>query len=154
MYLLDTNHCSLIIFGNSVVIAKMEFVGLTNVAISAITEGELLYMAENSTSVDDNLAFVEEFTKDMPVYNVTSETSRIYAKLKARIMDRFAPKEQSKRRKTQMHQLGIGENDLWIAAIAIEDSLTIVSTDRDFQRIQQAWDFPLENWHNLSEGEL
>jgi tRNA(fMet)-specific endonuclease VapC len=142
MYLLDTNHCSSIIFGDSVIVAKMESVGIANVAISSITEGELLYMAENSTLVADNLAIVENFTKAIPVYNVTSETSRIYAKLKTRVMDRFAPKERNKRRKIRMHQLGIDENDLWIAAIAIEDYLTIVSTDRDFQRIREAGDFP------------
>ncbi|BAZ28151.1 PilT protein domain protein [Cylindrospermum sp. NIES-4074] len=61
MYLLDTNHCSSIIFGNLTVITKVESIGISNVAISAITEGELLYMAENSTSVVDNLAIIEEF---------------------------------------------------------------------------------------------
>jgi tRNA(fMet)-specific endonuclease VapC len=149
IYLLDTNHCSSIIFGNLSVIAKVESIGISNVAISAITEGELLYMAENSTSVVDNLAIIEEFLEDMPVYDVNSNTSRIYAKLKAKIMDCFGPKERKKRRKIRIHELGISENDLWIASIAIENYLTIVSADRDFQRIQQAWDFPLENWHDL-----
>jgi tRNA(fMet)-specific endonuclease VapC len=149
MYLLDTNHCSSIIFGNLTVITKVESIGISNVAISAITEGELLYMAENSTSVVDNLAIIEEFLEDMPVYDVNSNTSRIYAKLKAKIMDCFAPKERKKRRKTRIHELGISENDLWIASIAIQNYLTIVSADRDFQRIQQAWDLPLENWHDL-----
>jgi len=152
MYLLDTNHCSSIIFGNSAVIAKLNSITITNVAISAITVGELLYMAENSTSVIANLAIIEEFIEDMPVYDINSNTSRIYAELKAKVMDCFAPKEKNKRRKTRMHELGIGENDLWIASTAIQNSLTIVSVDRDFQRIQQAWDFPLENWHDLSGG--
>ncbi|BAY01032.1 PilT protein domain protein [Anabaena cylindrica PCC 7122] len=44
IYLLDTNHCSSIIFGDSTItiITKTESVGIGNVAISAITEGELL----------------------------------------------------------------------------------------------------------------
>ncbi|MTJ50290.1 type II toxin-antitoxin system VapC family toxin [Dolichospermum sp. UHCC 0259] len=152
MYLLDTNHCSSIIFGDSTVIRKIESIGIANIAISAITEGELLYMAENSTSIVDNLAIVEEFLEDIPVYDVNSDTSRIYAKLKAKIMDCFGPKERKKRRKARIHELGISENDLWIAAIAIENYLTVVSADRDFQRIQQAWDFPLENWHDLLDS--
>ncbi|MFM6197596.1 MAG: PIN domain-containing protein, partial [Dolichospermum sp.] len=68
-----------------------------------------------------------------------------------KIMERFAPKERNKRRKTKITDLGIGENDLWIAATAIENNLIVISCDRDFQKIQQAWDFPLENWHNLLE---
>ncbi|GCL36392.1 MULTISPECIES: hypothetical protein [Sphaerospermopsis] len=35
---------------------------------------------------------------------------------------------------------------------AIENYLTVVSADTDFQRIQQAWDFPLENWHDLLDS--
>lgn len=152
MYLLDTNHCSSIIFNDQTVIARVEAIGISNIAISAITEGELLYMAENSVSKTDNLVIITEFLEDMPVYDVDRGTSRIYAKLKAKIMDRFASKERNKRRKTQMHELGIGENDLWIASTAIQNKLIVVSADRDFQRIQQAWNFSLENWHDLLEN--
>ncbi|BAY01033.1 type II toxin-antitoxin system VapC family toxin [Anabaena sp. PCC 7938] len=109
-------------------------------------------MAENSTLIVDNLAIIEELLEDIPVYDVNSDTSRIYAKLKAKIMDCFAPKDRKKRRKIRIHELGISENDLWIATTAIENYLTVVSADRDFHRIQQAWDFPLENWHDLLDS--
>ena len=57
----------------------------------------------------------------------------IYAKLKAKIMDKFAPKERNKRRKTKITDLGIGENDLWIAATAIENNLIVVYRISKFQ---------------------
>jgi tRNA(fMet)-specific endonuclease VapC len=147
MYLLDTNHCSAIIFGDPVVITNVTEAGVANLAISAITEGELLYMAENSNQIEENLVIIKEFLVDMSVYDVDSGTSCIYAKLKAQIMNQFAPKERSKRRKTRITDLGIGENDLWIASIAIQNNLTVVSADRDFKRIQEPWAFPLETWY-------
>ena len=147
MYLLDTNHCSALIFGDSLIIDHAKKVGESNLAISVVTEGELLYMAENSQKIAENLQIIEDFIADISIYDINDRVSHIYAKLKAKIMDKFAPKERNKRRKTKITDLGIGENDLWIAATAIENNLIIVSRDSDFKKIQQAWDFSLENWH-------
>lgn len=147
MYLLDTNHCSALIFGDSSLIKKIQEVGTSNITISVITEGELLYMAENSQRVPENLTIIREFLGDISVYDIDSDISSIYAQLKAKIMERFAPKEKNKRRRTKITDLGIGENDLWIASTAIANSLTIISGDRDFIRIKEAWDFPLEIWY-------
>ena len=67
-------------------------------------------------------------------------------------MDCFAPKERKKRRKTRIYQLGISENDLWIASTGIQNNLIVVSADKDFKRIKKAWDFSLETWFNLLEN--
>jgi tRNA(fMet)-specific endonuclease VapC len=147
MYLLDTNHCSALIFGDSLIIDHAKSVGESNLAISVVTEGELLYMAENSQKIAENLQIIEDFIADISIYDINDRVSHIYAKLKAKIMDKFAPKEKNKRRKTKITNLGIGENDLWIAATAIENNLIVISRDSDFKKIQQAWDFSLENWH-------
>ncbi len=146
MYLLDTNHCSNLIFGELKIIRKIEEIGTDKVAISVVTEAELLYMAENSQKIVENLAIVGEFLKDIPVYNIDSKVSKTYAKLKAKIMNYFAPKDKNKRRKTKISDLGIGENDLWIASTAIINNLSIVSADKDFIRIKEVWNFGLENW--------
>ncbi|MBW4685765.1 MAG: PIN domain-containing protein [Komarekiella atlantica HA4396-MV6] len=65
------------------------------------------------------------------------QTANTYGQLKAALFNQFAPTEKSKRRKTKITDLGFGENDLWIAAIALRQNITIVSGDRDFQRIKQ-----------------
>lgn len=146
MYLLDTNHCSNLIFGELKIINKIEEIGTEKIAISVVTEAELMYMAENSQRIVENLAIVEEFLKDIPVYNIDSKVSKTYAKLKGKIMNYFAPKDKNKRRKTKISDLGIGENDLWIASTAIINNLIIVSADKDFIRMKEVWNFDLENW--------
>jgi tRNA(fMet)-specific endonuclease VapC len=146
MYLLDTNHCSAIIFGDLTIINQVKKVGFNNIAISVITEGELLYMAEKSERKSKNLALIQDFLADISIYDIDSDTSAIYAQLKAKIMNHFGSKDKKKRRQTKISNFGIGENDLWIAATTISNYLTIVSCDSDFIRIKEAWNFSLENW--------
>ncbi|WP_373270749.1 PIN domain-containing protein [Nostoc sp. T09] len=45
-----------------------------------------------------------------------------------------------------MTDLGFDENDLWIAAVALQYSLIVVSADSDFQRIQQVRKLSVESW--------
>jgi tRNA(fMet)-specific endonuclease VapC len=146
MYLLDTNHCSAIILGEPNVIRRIAEVGELNIATCVIVQGELTYMMENSAQRKTNLASLTEFIEDIRVYNVTEETANIYGQLKAALMGQFGPREKSKRRKTQMTDLGFDENDLWIAAVALQHALSIVSADSDFQRIQQVRTLSVECW--------
>jgi tRNA(fMet)-specific endonuclease VapC len=48
---------------------------------------------------------------------LSAATAEIYGTLKAAVFDRYAPKDRTQRRRTNITQLGIGENDLWIAPL-------------------------------------
>ncbi|MEC4819557.1 MAG: type II toxin-antitoxin system VapC family toxin, partial [Scytonema sp. PMC 1069.18] len=87
-----------------------------------------------------------EFIQDIRVYHITEETATIYGQIKAYLFYKFAPKDKNKQRKTKIVDLGFDENDIWIAAIALQNDLTVVSRDSDFLRIQQVRTFLLESW--------
>ncbi len=146
MYLLDNNHCSLILLKNQKIFDSIRRVGESNISTTIITVGELTFMAENSKYREQNLIRVEEFLADIGVYYVDEKTANIYGKIKANLIKGFGPKQKTKRRNTKITQLGFDENDLWITAIAIRNQLTLVSADSDFTRIKAIIDFPLENW--------
>ncbi|MDJ0846544.1 type II toxin-antitoxin system VapC family toxin [Crocosphaera sp.] len=148
MYLLDTNHCSLILLKNKTIFDGIRRVRESNIATTIITVGELTFMAENSKYREQNLIRLEEFLADIGVYYVDEKTAKIYGKIKAHLIKEFGPKQKTKRRNTKITQLGFDENDLWITAIAIRNQLTLVSGDSDFTRIKTIIDFPLENWLN------
>ncbi|MBD2771107.1 type II toxin-antitoxin system VapC family toxin [Iningainema tapete] len=63
MYLLDTNHCSYIINNTPNVIAALQSRSGSDIGVSIITYGELLYMTEKSERVAQNLAAVQAFLK-------------------------------------------------------------------------------------------
>lgn len=62
-------------------------------------------------------------------------------------MRHFGPKEKNKRRKTRLTDLGVSQHDLWIASIAIQHDLIVVTMDSDFQRIKTVHDLPVESWY-------
>jgi tRNA(fMet)-specific endonuclease VapC len=146
MYLLDTNHCSRIIFGEPNLIQQLQVHSETGVATSVIVRGELLYMAAKSEQTAANLQQVKAFLDTIDLYPINLPITDIYGNLKGKLVNTFGPKEKAERRKFNIQALGFGDNDLWIAATAIHYNLTVVSTDRDFQRIQQVEPLTLESW--------
>jgi tRNA(fMet)-specific endonuclease VapC len=122
MYLLDTNHCSLIFLKNQTVIDYIQEVGETDIATTIITVGELTYMAENSSYKEENLTRIEQFIADIRIYYVDDVTAKIYGQIKAGLINKFGPKQKTKRQITKITELGFDENDVWIAAITFESS--------------------------------
>ncbi|CAD5918037.1 tRNA(fMet)-specific endonuclease VapC [Planktothrix tepida] len=146
MYLLDTNHCSLILLENQAVIQTIKQIGETNIATSVITAGELIYMAENSKNKQQNLSLINQFIEDIRVYYIDEEIAKVYGQIKAALIKEFGPQQKTKRKTTKITELGFDENDLWIAAITRFHDLTLVTSDSDFTRIQTVINLTLENW--------
>ncbi|MFM6190296.1 MAG: type II toxin-antitoxin system VapC family toxin [Planktothrix sp.] len=146
MYLLDTNHCSLILLENQTVIQTIEQIGETNIATSVITAGELIYMAENSKNKEQNLSLINQFIEDIRVYYIDEEIAKVYGQIKAALIKEFGPQQKTKRKTTKITELGFDENDLWIAAITRFHDLTLVTSDSDFTRIQTVINLTIENW--------
>lgn len=149
MYLLDTNHCSLIINGDTDLIKKLE--SLSNdefIAINTIILGELMFMVKNSQRKEDNLQKLQYFLESLEemIYPIDQETSEIHGQLCADIFNFYAPKEKNKRRKFEIKDAGIYQNDLWIACTAIQYNLTVVSIDDDFLKISGARPLKVDCW--------
>jgi tRNA(fMet)-specific endonuclease VapC len=116
------------------------------ISTCVIARGELIFMAQRSERKSENIIMVQAFLSGMVVYSLDGGTADIYGDLKASILEQFGPKERSERRRTKIEALGVSDNDLWIAAVALQHSLTIVSADSDFKRISAARELQLETW--------
>lgn len=146
MYLLDTNHCSQIINEHPNIVKKLIELDDAPVATCVIVRGELIFGAYKSERRAENLRNIESFLNDIDIIPLDNKVADIYGKLKAAVIDYFGPKEKARRRKFTIDNIGIRENDLWIAAVAKSKGYTVVSTDSDFDRIKQADDIKIESW--------
>ncbi|MCB0158118.1 MAG: PIN domain-containing protein [Caldilineaceae bacterium] len=146
MYLLDTNHCSRLLDDDPAVVTRLRQLDNALVSTCVIVRGELIFMVEKSDRRAENLQRVGAFLRAVNIYDIDSATADIYGRLKMALVAEFGPKDKTKRRKTRTHQLGVSENDLWIAAVAKRHGLIVVSADSDFLRIQQADTLQLESW--------
>ena len=98
-------------------------------AISVITYGELFYGVEKNAQ--SNVAFdrLTELTTLLPVLPLTFESAKAYGSIRAEL-------ERTGRL--------IGGNDLWIAAHARAEGLTLVTNnEKEFRRVRG---LKLQNW--------
>ena len=82
--------------------------------------GELCYGAMKSAQPESNLARVEDFAASLPVLPCDSETARQYGFVKDRLRLKGRP---------------IPENDIWVAAIAIQHGLAVASRENHFAEV-------------------
>jgi len=146
MYLLDTTHCIKIMSGDSEVKLKLSDETNIKIATCLIVRGELMFGVHKSDQVAENLQKIERFLEDTPLYEMDIETTNIYGKLKATILEHFGPKDKSRRRNVKTESLGFKDNDLWIASIAIQHDLILVSADAYIQKLQDVSGLRVESW--------
>lgn len=96
----------------------------------------------------------KQFAQKRLLLSVSRSTTTIYGELRAKLFEKFAPKNRRTKglRPEEMldpvtaKELGIQENDLWIAAQAIERNLVLVTNDA-MARIQEvASELKVEDW--------
>ena len=128
----------------------------TPLMISAITLGEIEYGLQvariDALKQEDYRAFI---STNLPmVLDITKATRIYYGSLRASVFETYAPNARRRRglRPEQLidpvtsRELGIQENDLWIAAQALEYNLVLVTNDK-MDRIRDVCeDLQVENW--------
>jgi tRNA(fMet)-specific endonuclease VapC len=98
------------------------------VFVPSIVLGELYYGARRSHRVAENVARIEDFTRASSVLDCDHVTARAYGEIKS-----------------DLRQIGrpIPENDLWIAAIASQYDLVLITRDAHFAGlpgiVTEAW---------------
>src|SRR5271168_4159151 len=87
IYLLDTNMATYIVSGRSKAARERlkEAMELSTVAVSAITQAEVLFGIENKPEASRLRAAIEEFFEAVPVLPWDSTAARAYRKLRARL---------------------------------------------------------------------
>ena len=144
MYLLDTTHCLSLIWG--LIDEKLRSLDKAYVSACVVSSGELIFGAFKSEQVNDNLQEVLDFLSDVIVYEIDNETAIVYGKLKNEILELFGPKDKRKRRGFKVESLGFKDNDLWIASVAIQHNLILVSRDSHIMRLTGIDGLKVENW--------
>jgi tRNA(fMet)-specific endonuclease VapC len=118
-YFLDTSIIIALFADDTVVKDKLG--EADEVLVSSIAIGELYFGARKSGRVDENLSRIDDFASNGVVLGCDTETARQYGYIKDAL-----------RAKGRM----IPENDIWIAAIALQHGLTLVSRDSHFDEVE------------------
>lgn len=98
------------------------------VFLPCIVAGELFYGARQSRNERLSLAAVEKFLDGATVLACDVDTAREYAAIKAALRAKGQP---------------IPENDIWIAALARQHGLVLVTADQHFRHIDLV---TIETW--------
>ena len=119
-YLLDTNIVIALLAKDSSV--QKHMAKADEIFIPATVIGELYFGAFKSGRPKANIARIEDFASSNTVLSCNISTSREYGQVKNLLHKKGHP---------------IPENDIWIAAIAMEHGLTLVSRDEHFKMIAE-----------------
>jgi tRNA(fMet)-specific endonuclease VapC len=129
-YLLDTDTCIYLRQRRPESVLK-HFARLRvgDAAISVVTYGELFYGVEKHTQSSSAFDRLAQLTTLLPVLPLTFETAKAYGSIRADLERTGRP---------------IGSNDLWIAAHARAEGLTLVTNNlKEFRRVRG---LKLQNW--------
>ena len=118
-YLLDTNVAIALFAGDLLVQEKVrnaEYIVTTPPVI-----GELCFGAQKSNKVSENLRKIDILVQQSIVFPCDLETAQWYGIIKERLRRKGRP---------------IPNNDIWIAAIAMQHDLILVTRDAHFDEVE------------------
>jgi tRNA(fMet)-specific endonuclease VapC len=125
-FLLDTN-IIISLFAKDPVVHE-SLANAEEMFIPCIAIGELYFGAYKSTKIQENLTRIDEFTHNNTILACNADTAKRYGEIKSRLKEKGQP---------------IPENDIWIAAIAQQYALTLVTKDEHFELIEN---LEIESW--------
>jgi tRNA(fMet)-specific endonuclease VapC len=125
-YLLDTSIIIRIFNNDITVVDKIK--SSRNIFIPVIAIGELYFGANNSIQKENNIGKINILSQSLPILIVDTQTAKLYGYIKENLKRIGKP---------------IPENDIWIASISLQHSLTLACRDNHFSFIN---DLKYEMW--------
>ncbi len=125
-YLLDTNVVIAFFSGEPSVVDR--FNAADEILLTSTVVGELFFGAQKSARAEANLARVENLIDRVVVLECNTETARHYSQIKNTLRMKGRP---------------IPENDIWIAAVAVQYDLTLATRDAHFAEVDG---LKIETW--------
>lgn len=118
-FLLDTNIVIALFAQEPDVLQKLS--QAREVFLSSIVLGELYYGAAKSARSQANSERVTELAARSAVLVCDTETAQVYGQIKNQLRAKGKP---------------LPENDIWVAAVALQHDLILVSRDAHFQEVE------------------
>lgn len=120
IYLLDTNAAIAVL--NKDVSVQPYLIPTHELRLSSISLGELYFGAEKSNRVAENILRIDAFIAQRTILSCDGSTARIYGRIRQQLRAKGRP---------------IPENDYWIAAIALQHNLTLLTRDAHFGEVDE-----------------
>ncbi len=92
------------------------------VFVAAVVLGEPYYGAYKSPRAQESLSQIDEFAVASTLLYTDAETARVYGRIKNRLRAKGRP---------------IPENDVWLAAVARQHGLTLMTRDAHFTEVEE-----------------
>lgn len=124
---MDTNIVIELFKGNTKILSRLgdrQIIDIPHVVL-----GELLLGAYRSSNTPKHLSQINNFVRRCNIVPADAATADAYAQTKAALLRRGKP---------------IPENDIWIAATAIQHNLILVTMDKHFHEVEG---LVTENWN-------
>lgn len=150
IHLLDTNVLRAWVDGAherlEATVARVAELGKTFVFLSAITVGEVEFgLARPHRLEEKQVAAIRSALSNFAIMAVDSHVAVPYGKLRAWLLEQYGPKDRRTKLRSLVQlsdpatdlELGIQENDLWLASQAIATDAVLVTGDK-MERIVEA----------------